>query len=117
MNISGFAALFRVNELDIALDYYRYVLGFHEEFRVAGHAGLTLHNLNIDLIEGAAEDQPVGGSAVYVYCDEVDRYFTETQTRGAIIISPPALSFYGLRDFTVADLDGNRLTFGCDIAP
>jgi uncharacterized glyoxalase superfamily protein PhnB len=39
----------------------------------------------------------------------------ELQKRGARVLKPPANQPYGLRDFDVADLDGNMLFFGMEL--
>jgi uncharacterized glyoxalase superfamily protein PhnB len=37
-------------------------------------------------------------------------------TRGAVIEHPLVDNPYGMRDFSIVDQDGNRYTFGTDIA-
>lgn len=44
--------------------------------------------------------------------DDVDTLHDELGARGARIVKPPQDYAYGMRDFDVDDLDGNRLTFG-----
>jgi len=41
-------------------------------------------------------------------------YYVGLQKRGARILKAPANYDYGLRDFDVADLDGNMLFFGME---
>jgi uncharacterized glyoxalase superfamily protein PhnB len=49
---------------------------------------------------------------IYVYVDDVDALYAELQRRGAVVIQPPRLAPYGLREIVVEDLNGYRLTFG-----
>ena len=55
-----------------------------------------------------------GHSAVTTFVDDVDGLHAELQKRGANILRVPANYDYGLRDFDVADLDGNMLFFGME---
>ena len=52
-------------------------------------------------------------SDAYVYVDDADALCREFAERGATILREPTDgTSYSLRDFVVADLDGNRLLFG-----
>ncbi|HVH80129.1 MAG TPA: VOC family protein, partial [Stellaceae bacterium] len=55
-----------------------------------------------------------GHGALCVFVDDVDALHAEFATRGARIVAPPQDYDYGMRDFDVADLDGNRVTFGME---
>lgn len=61
--------------------------------------------------------RPAGGGGVYLFCDAVDQYFAELNTRGARIGSHPQDYAYGMRDFWVQDPDGNRLSFASTVGP
>jgi uncharacterized glyoxalase superfamily protein PhnB len=50
-----------------------------------------------------------------VFVTEVDAPHDELKSRGATIVHPPGDRPYGMRDFDIDDLDGNRLTFGMGI--
>jgi catechol 2,3-dioxygenase-like lactoylglutathione lyase family enzyme len=56
----------------------------------------------------------LGFGAVSIFVDDVDRLHADLQKRGARILKAPANYGYGLRDFDVADLDGNMLFFGME---
>jgi hypothetical protein len=50
---------------------------------------------------------------VYFYVSDADALHAELTTRGARVLGAPKDGpSYGLRDFDVEDLDGNRLRFG-----
>jgi catechol 2,3-dioxygenase-like lactoylglutathione lyase family enzyme len=48
---------------------------------------------------------------------DVDRYWMIAQQLGASVIKPLADRDYGLRDFTISDLDGFGLRFGTRLTP
>ncbi len=49
---------------------------------------------------------------VYLYVDDISATYAELVARGANVVSPPSNTPYGLREFTVQDLNGFRLTYG-----
>lgn len=49
---------------------------------------------------------------VYLYVDDISTVHAELASRGANIISAPSNTPYGLREFTIEDLNGFRLTYG-----
>jgi uncharacterized glyoxalase superfamily protein PhnB len=108
------AAVFQVASLDAALKHYKDVFGFSEEFRFGDYAGVTLGAISLHLCDRNANNRPVGGGSVYVFCDEVDAYYAELKRKGANLKSEPKDYPYGMRDFAVEDLDGNHLGFGCE---
>lgn len=108
------ASVFQVANVESALRYYKDVLGFSEDFRFGEYAGVKLGNACIHLCGHSVHQRPVGGGTIYVFCDEVDRYFAEIKSKGAIVKSEPRDYHYGMRDFMTLDLDGNHLAFGCE---
>jgi len=58
-----------------------------------------------------------GRSSIYVFVTDVDRLHTELQDLGCPIEVPPADFFYGMREMSVRDPDGNRITFGQPVNP
>lgn len=109
------AAIFQVADLNAAVAHYKTVLGFTEDFRFGDYAGLTLGDITLHLSAEAARKQHAGAGSVFVFCEAVDAYFTAIKKRGAIIRMEPVNTGYGRRDFTVADPDGNQLSFSCEI--
>src|SRR5689334_5092440 len=115
MTPSNAAAVFQVSNLDAALKYYKDVLGFAEEFRFGEYAGVSMGEISVHLSGHNAPDRPpLGAGNVYVFCDEVDSYFADLKRKGARLKSEPKDYPYGMRDFSVQDLDGNYLGFGCE---
>ena len=108
------APVFRVRDLDAALDHYVRVLGFSPDFRYGNYAGLKLGDVLVQLTGGPHTVTPGQGTA-YIYCEHIDRYYAELAARGAALESEPRDWPYGMREFFVADPDGNRLGFGCEL--
>jgi uncharacterized glyoxalase superfamily protein PhnB len=52
-----------------------------------------------------------------VFVDDVDALHADLAARGANVLKPPQDYAYGMRDFDVADPDGNQLTFGMSLRP
>jgi uncharacterized glyoxalase superfamily protein PhnB len=50
----------------------------------------------------------------WVFAADIDATYAELQSRGARIVEPLERKPWGLRQFTVEDLDGNRLYFHRD---
>jgi uncharacterized glyoxalase superfamily protein PhnB len=104
----------RVMSTGPALTFYRDVLGFTVEFQYDDYVGLSFGEAGLHLC-GPAAGQTAGGGAVYFFCDEIDAYFGTIRARGAMPERDPADQFYAMRDFSISDPDGNRLTFGCSL--
>jgi predicted enzyme related to lactoylglutathione lyase len=108
------APVFQVADLEASLKHYTAVLGFSPDCRFGDYAGVKLGDVCFHLCGHTIHQRPVGGGTVYVFCAEpVDAYYAELTSRGAKLIAPPRDYAYGMRDFMVADPDGNQLAFGC----
>ena len=55
-----------------------------------------------------------GNGGISVFVSDVEGVHAELAARGAKVLMPPDNCDYGMRDFDVVDLDGNRLTFGME---
>jgi uncharacterized glyoxalase superfamily protein PhnB len=51
---------------------------------------------------------------VTIFVDDVDALHVDLVKRGARVLKAPKDYDYGLRDFDVADLDGNMIFFGME---
>ena len=116
MKVVGAATVLQVSDVDAALVFYRDVLGFEQDFRFEQYVGMHFGELQVHLCAHHAWRRPVGGGAVSVFCDEIDRYCEQVRGRGARIALEPTDEPYGMRDFAVRDPDGNVLTFGRDLS-
>lgn len=108
------SVVIHVSDFERALDYYRNVLGFEEDFKLDTYAGLVLDNvcIHISAPTNPGRHKPPGSAHFCIECDEVDEYFEIISKRGAFIDVPVGDRFYGMRDFAVNDHDGNTLVFG-----
>jgi catechol 2,3-dioxygenase-like lactoylglutathione lyase family enzyme len=101
-----------VRDARAAHDYYVERLGFRPGFLWGdppAFAGVDLGKVRIFLEGGASI--PGAGTAFFDVGD-VDELHAYHQARGATLVSELGDRPYGVRDYTVHDLDGNALTFG-----
>jgi catechol 2,3-dioxygenase-like lactoylglutathione lyase family enzyme len=106
-----------VKDLAQSLAYYRDKLGFEIAFQYgepAFYAGLFSGEVQMHLIAVDRTARRAGNGAVAIIVDDVDALHADLQKRGARIVKTRANQPYGLRDFDVADLDGNMLFFGME---
>jgi catechol 2,3-dioxygenase-like lactoylglutathione lyase family enzyme len=111
----GAATIFTVRDLAASVAHYRDALGFTVTFEYgdpAYYACLCRDEVAIHLRVGT-RGAP-GNGAIAVFVRDVDALHDELIARGAKVLKPPQDYAYGMRDFDVADLDGNQLTFGME---
>jgi len=92
-----------------AVTYYREVLGFHINYQQADLGVMDRDAITILLIARTADYKGIGSFSVYV--SDADALYDEFSGKGAKILGPPVSRPWGLRDFTVIDPEGNRITF------
>jgi uncharacterized glyoxalase superfamily protein PhnB len=61
------------------------------------------------LIARTEKHRGIGSCSFYV--DDADAFHAELLSRGANVLSEPVSRPWGLREFQVLDLEGNRLSF------
>lgn len=116
MKPSGSATTFHVSQLDSSIRYYTEVLGFSERFRFGDYAGVEYGSIQIHLSgPQATNKKEIGQGGIYIFCDDVNAYYTEVAAKGAKIQSPPKDYDYGLRDFVIEDPDANLVTIGQEL--
>jgi catechol 2,3-dioxygenase-like lactoylglutathione lyase family enzyme len=120
--LSGSATIFTVRDLAASVAHYRDVLGFAVTFQYGEptyyYACLCRDAVSLHL-RGAGKNArwTVGTGAIAVFVDDVDALHADLAARGANVLKPPQDYAYGMRDFDVADPDGNQLTFGMESRP
>ena len=99
-----------------ALSFFEGSLGFRCTFKldddlhpeipyaIVARDGVEIH---LQLRDAAA-----GTSACYITVDDADVVWAEVQKAGVRVTRPIENSGYGMRDFNIADPDGNSLGFG-----
>ena len=106
-----------VRDIQQSLAYYRDKLGFDLVFEYGEptyYAGVCSGDVSLHLVAAHRTPRQPGNGAVSIFVDDVDGLHAELQKRGAKILKAPANYDYGLRDFDVADLDGNMIFFGME---
>ena len=113
MKTFGAATTFQVSNLDSSLQFYTTKLGFSERFRFGDYAGVEYGDVQIHLSgPKATNKRQIGQGGIYIFCDDVDSYFSEVTSKGASVQAPPKDYEYGMRDFVIEDPDGNLIGVG-----
>jgi len=114
----AFAAVFTVNDVGRSLDFYLHQLGFREFYRLGdpiSYAIVERDAVSLHLMPASQEDRGLGRSCIYVFAANVDDLHAELQALGCPIEKVPTDYSYGMREMSVRDLDGNRITFGREV--
>jgi catechol 2,3-dioxygenase-like lactoylglutathione lyase family enzyme len=101
-----------VSDVLAAADFYTKKLGFKLAFTWGDPptmAGVDLGHVQLFLQQGTPSSQ---GCSVYIVIGNADQFCEFQRANGVEILAPPDNRPYGLRDYTVKDLYGYRLTFG-----
>ena len=115
-DVSVIIPVLPVTDLARAHRYYCDVLGFLEPwgFGEPPQYGGVRSNLTEMPAIHFTVDSSRGAGEVFVIMDGVDDYFEKVKAAGAEMVFEIGDRPYGMRDFMVADPDGNRLSFGSD---
>ena len=106
----------QVGDMRRALACFEGSLGFRCTFKLDDdlHPQIPYAIVERDQVEIhlqlSAKGAGLGGC--YITVDNVDALYAEFQSVGVKITRPIEDSNYGLRDFNVADVDGNTISFG-----
>ena len=119
--LNGAATIFTVRDVDASLAYYRDQLGFSVTFQYGEptyYVCLCRDEVAIHLRAAGGKPSWIpGNGAIAIFVRDVDALHAELVASGARVLQPPQDYPYGMRDFGVADLDGNQLTFGMESRP
>ncbi len=107
-----------------AVAYYVETLGFSQDWGddEGGIAGISRDDCRLFLTNGPFRQVIPNPGPIVIWLNlasnaEVDALFAEWLAAGARILSPPADKPWLLREFLVADPDGNRLRVFHDFRP
>jgi len=89
--------------------HYRDVLGFEVNYSQHDIGVMDRDDMRVLLIARSAGHTGIGSCAFYV--TDADALHAELVARGATVQGPPVSRPWGLREFSVLDPEGNRLTF------
>ena len=101
-----------VSDVAAAVEFYTTKLGFWSPFMEGdppSFAGVNLGHVQIFLERGAPSPR---GCSVYFVVGDADELHDFHRSRGVEITKPLDDRPYGLRDYTVRDLNGYHLSFG-----
>ena len=115
VRLNAFAAVFTVADVAASLGFYLGRLGFREHFRLGdppSYAIVERDAVSLHLMPASEAPESRGRSSIYVFVADVDRLHGELQALGCPIEVPPTDFFYGMREMSVRDPAGNRITFG-----
>ena len=86
------------------------MLGFRINYAQDDLSVMDRDEITVVLIKRT--DRHTGIGSCYVYVEDADRLHAELVAKGANVVDQPVSMPWGLREFHVLDLEGNRLTFG-----
>jgi uncharacterized glyoxalase superfamily protein PhnB len=105
-----------VSSIDSALSYYVHQLGFTVDWQDGenGIAGISRDDCRLFLTDTAFRATEANAAPVVLWLNvenrtEVDEVFSDWQAAGAHVVSEPEDKPWNLREFKVADSDGNVL--------
>ncbi|MBL8688342.1 MAG: VOC family protein [Rhodospirillaceae bacterium] len=116
--LTAFASVFTVAEVPPSLRFYVEKLGFTIDFQMgepATYAIIERDAVQLHLMPKAQDPRGLGTSSIYVFTAGVDALHAHLVARGCPIEVAPENFSYGMREMSVRDPDGNRVTFGEEI--
>jgi len=117
--LTGAATVLAVGDIAESLAYYRDALGFAVAFEYGQptfYVCLCRDDVQVHLIAASETRRLPGNGGLAVFVDDVDALHAEFVKRGAKVVKPPENYDYGMREFEVADPDGNQLFFGMGLS-
>ena len=115
----------RTSDVPAAVDFYTGKLGFEVARSSEGNVALTFADERL-MLEAAGDfyspayndaiSARLGNAsphALYIEAHELEQYYEQVRAAGVEIVDPLAPRPWGQAEFTVADRDGNWLTFWC----
>jgi catechol 2,3-dioxygenase-like lactoylglutathione lyase family enzyme len=98
------------DDVAAAVAYYRDVLGFRVNYEQ--HDLGVMYRDEVTLLLIARTEPHAGIGSAYVYVEDADALHAELRAKGANLQGEPVSQPWGLREFCVLDLEGNRIRFG-----
>jgi catechol 2,3-dioxygenase-like lactoylglutathione lyase family enzyme len=99
-----------LTDLTAGIAHYRDVLGFEVNY-ADDYIGVMFRDRVSLLLFPRTERNPGAGEA-YFYIENADTLCAELRAKGADVRGDPVSHPWGLREFSVRDLEGNELYFG-----
>jgi predicted enzyme related to lactoylglutathione lyase len=105
---------FPVEDVERAQQHYRDVFGFDIGWLYSGGSIGAVSRTDSGAIFFRKKVRPFEPAVHWQFAPDIDAIYEELRARGARIVEPLEKKPWGLRQFTVEDLDGNRFYFHCD---
>ena len=102
-----------VEDVERAQQHYRDALGFTIGWLYPGKEIGAVSRGDVAIFF-RRRSQPFEPAIHWVFAKDLDATYDELKLLGAKIVEPLETKPWGLRQFTVEDLDGNRFYFHCD---
>jgi uncharacterized glyoxalase superfamily protein PhnB len=102
-----------VEDVERAQQHYRDMLGFEKAWLYPGKEIGAVSRGEVAIFF-RKRTQPFEPAVHWIFAADIDATYQELQAFGANIVQPLAEMPWGLRQFTVEDLDGNRFYFHHD---
>lgn len=104
-----------VSDIDRSLAYYSATLGLRSAWRTSDGAlaAVASGDFEILLLLPWTGDGDPPRQSLYVYVEDPDALDEAYGNAGATIVDPVESRPNGMRDFTIVDPDGHRITLGC----
>ena len=103
-----------VEDVERAQRYYHEVFGFDIAWILPDGEMGAVGREGAGAIFFRKRPRPFQPAVHWVFAPDIDATYKELSARGARIVEPLEKKPWGLRQFTVEDLDGNRFYFHCD---
>jgi catechol 2,3-dioxygenase-like lactoylglutathione lyase family enzyme len=116
--LTAFASVFTVADVAPSLRFYAEALGFAIHFQMGdppSYAIVERGAVSLHLMPKSQDPRGLGTSSIYVFVAGVDALHDELKNRFCPIEVAPEDFSYGMREMSVSDPDGNRITFGEEI--
>ncbi len=97
------------DDVAAAVAHYRDVLGFRIDYQQHDLGVMYRDEVTVLLIARTELHKGIGSFEVYVA--DADKLCAELRAKGANVQGEPVSRPWGLRDFAVLDIEGNRITF------
>ena len=97
------------DDVPAAVAHYRDVFGFHINYQQHDLGVMDRDEITVLLI--ARSPRHTGMGSFEVYIRDADALHAELRQKGANLQGDPISHPWGIRDFRVLDLEGNRITF------
>jgi uncharacterized glyoxalase superfamily protein PhnB len=99
-----------LDDVAAGVSHYRDILGFSVNYQQRDIGVIDRDSVRILLI--ARTERHQGIASCYIYVADADGLHRELVSKNANVQGDPISRPWGLREFSVLDPEGNRLTFG-----